>query len=79
MARRCMYVWKLGPVLDAEGGVENLVAKATRAQLSALWVKVADGQTVYSNATGRMGRPCPARRRKAKSLYRYQCSPHYPT
>jgi len=50
-----MYVWRLSAVLSAEGGVENVLSKAQRAGLSALWIKVADGQTPFANTLGQMG------------------------
>jgi hypothetical protein len=49
-----MYIWKLAPVIDAEGTINNLVDKAKRAKLSAIWVKVADGASPYANVTGAM-------------------------
>lgn len=54
MPRRSMYIWKLGPVIDAEGSVPKIVEKARRASLSALWVKIADGPSAYRNVTGSM-------------------------
>jgi hypothetical protein len=54
MIGRCMYVWKLGPALTAEGGVTRFIDKARRARLSSVWVKVADGSSPYSNVTGSM-------------------------
>jgi hypothetical protein len=54
MIGRCMYIWKLGPVLTAEGGVNRVIEKARRAKLSAIWVKVADGSSPYSNVSGAM-------------------------
>jgi hypothetical protein len=54
MIGRCMYIWKLDPVLTAEGGVNKLVDRARRAKLSAIWVKVADGARPYSNVTDSM-------------------------
>ena len=48
------YIWKLAPVVDAEGTVNNLVDKAKRAKLTAIWVKVADGASAYANVTGAM-------------------------
>ncbi|PVE23043.1 hypothetical protein DC522_17640 [Microvirga sp. KLBC 81] len=51
-----MYIWKLAPIMDVEGGVESMVVKAQRAKLSSIWVKVANGNTAYSNATGAMAR-----------------------
>jgi len=36
MIGRSMYIWKLAPVLAAEGGIIKVVDKARRAKLSAL-------------------------------------------
>lgn len=55
MVGRSMYIWKLAPVLAAEGGVNQVVAKAARAKLAGLWIKIADGASVYGNATGATG------------------------
>jgi hypothetical protein len=56
MIGRCMYVWKLGPVFSAEGTVANVVEKARRAKLSSLWIKVAEGNSGYSqNLSGQTG------------------------
>ncbi|MCE1235829.1 MAG: hypothetical protein LWW93_05675 [Hyphomicrobiales bacterium] len=55
MPKRSMYVWKLQPVLNAEGGVARMISKARRARLSALWVKIADGASAYSNTVGATG------------------------
>jgi hypothetical protein len=49
-----MYVWKLEAVLAAEGGVDQLVDKSARAKLSAIWVKVADGTSPFTNVSGAM-------------------------
>jgi hypothetical protein len=54
MIGRCMYIWKLGQVLAAEGGANKLIDKAKRAKLSAIWVKVADGASAYDNVSGAM-------------------------
>ena len=54
MPRRSMYVWKLKQIIDAEGSVARVVERAKRAQLSALWVKIADGASAYPNVTGGM-------------------------
>lgn len=51
---RCMYVWQLKPVLVAEGGIDNFVRKAKRAQFSSIWIKVAEGGSRYKNITGEM-------------------------
>ncbi len=52
MPKRSMYVWKLAPVVAAEGSVKLMVEKAARADLSAIWVKIAEGAAAYSNTTG---------------------------
>lgn len=52
MPERAMYIWKLKPVLVAEGGVGKVVEKAVRAKLSALWIKVAEGQSPYGPNVG---------------------------
>jgi hypothetical protein len=57
MTTRTMYIWKLKPIIDAEGGINRIVDKARRARLSALWVKIADGVTPYSNVTLGNGEP----------------------
>jgi hypothetical protein len=49
-----MYMWKLQPVIAAEGSVLNIVKKARRAKLSAIWVKIAEGPNPYQNLTGAM-------------------------
>ncbi len=41
-------------IIDAEGTVQRVVDKARRARLSAIWVKIADGASAYSNVTGGM-------------------------
>lgn len=54
MPKRSIYVWKLEPVINAEGSVAKIVEKARRARLNALWVKIADGAAPYRNVTGSM-------------------------
>lgn len=49
MPERAIYIWKLKPVLDAEGGAAAMVQKARRAGISQLWVKIADGRSPYAN------------------------------
>lgn len=49
MGQRSMYIWKLREVVAAEGSAAGIIAKAKRASLSALWVKVADGTSRYAN------------------------------
>ncbi len=51
---RCMYVWKLKPVLTVELGIDNFVRRAQSAHLSGVWIKVAEGETPYTNVTGPM-------------------------
>lgn len=52
MPTRAMYIWKLRNVIEAEGSVAKIVEKARRAQLSQLWVKLADGATKSDNVQG---------------------------
>ncbi len=49
MGKRSMYIWKLWEVVSAEGSPERIIAKAQQANISALWVKVADGTSAYRN------------------------------
>ena len=51
---RCMYIWKLKPVLVAEMGINNFVQKAKRAKLSGVWIKIAEGLAPYRNVRGEM-------------------------
>lgn len=55
MQGRAMYIWRLKPVVNAEGSVTKIVEKARRAKLSELWIKIADGASVYSNLEGTTG------------------------
>lgn len=52
LAGRSMYLWKLAPVLEVEGGIDAFVAKAVRAKLSGVWIKIADGRNVYNGLGG---------------------------
>jgi hypothetical protein len=52
MIGRAMYVWKLGPILQAEGGPKEVAKKARRASLSSIWIKVAEGPSPYSHNVG---------------------------
>jgi len=54
MPKRSMYIWKLRPIIEAEGSVARVVSKARQARISALWVKIADGASEYRNITGSM-------------------------
>jgi hypothetical protein len=49
MISRTMYIWKLGPILSAEGGPAKIAEKAKRAKLSAVWIKIADGKNRFRN------------------------------
>ena len=51
-----MYVWKLRPIIHAEGTVKKVVEKANRARLNAVWVKIAEGQFAYRNVVGATGK-----------------------
>ncbi len=51
---RCIYVWKLEPVLTAEMGIDKFVRKARRANFSSIWIKVAEGGKTYKNIEGDM-------------------------
>jgi hypothetical protein len=51
---RCIYIWKLAPVIEKEGGVSNFINKAKKAKFSSIWIKVAEGQKRYPNITGEM-------------------------
>ena len=52
MTDRCMYIWRLAPIVDAEGTISMMVNKARRARLSQLWVKIAEGRSPYRNVEG---------------------------
>lgn len=49
---RCMYIWKLKPVLTNEMSIANFVLRAKKAKLSSVWIKVAEGGNAYQNITG---------------------------
>lgn len=51
MTTRAIYIWKLQPVVAAEGSVAKIVEKARRARINQLWVKIADGPSPYANVT----------------------------
>jgi hypothetical protein len=44
-----MYIWKLWEIVSAEGSPDRIIDKARQASISALWVKVADGETAFRN------------------------------
>ncbi|TDP62590.1 hypothetical protein [Roseateles toxinivorans] len=46
---RCMFVWRLAPILKTELGIAGMVAKAKAAGLSGVWIKIADGAKAYEN------------------------------
>jgi hypothetical protein len=47
-----MYIWRLAPVVRAEIDVATLVRKAQAAQLSGVWIKIADGAQAFENVKG---------------------------
>lgn len=49
LSGRNMFIWRLAPVLKTELGVAGLVAKAKAAGLSGVWIKIADGKSVFDN------------------------------
>lgn len=49
---RCMFIWRLAPVVRAEIDVDGLVRKAKHARLSGVWIKIADGRQAFENVTG---------------------------
>lgn len=49
-----MYVHKLIRLFSAETTTENIVAKAKKAKLSSVWIKVAEGKSRNANITGTM-------------------------
>ncbi len=55
MIGRCIYIWKLAPIINAEGSVAKVVDKARRAKLTSLWVKIAEGASAYGNTSGETG------------------------
>lgn len=48
---RNMFIWKLGPVVDAEMGPERLAEKAARARLSSVWIKITVGTSEHANVS----------------------------
>ena len=52
---RAMYVFQLDAVLHLEGSVGAIVAKAVRAKISSIWVKIADGTSPSANILGSLG------------------------
>lgn len=53
--RRSIFIWQLGPVLEAEGSVEAVVEKALGSGVAALFVKIAEGVFPYRNTEGEIG------------------------
>ncbi|MCX6318948.1 MAG: hypothetical protein NTW29_16840 [Bacteroidetes bacterium] len=51
---RCIYVHKLSRILTLEGTPANIAAKAKKAKLSSIWIKVAEGKSRNANITGTM-------------------------
>jgi hypothetical protein len=54
LSGRCMYVWKLKPILILEGGIDGFVQKVKKAKLSSVWIKIGDGASRFSNISGEM-------------------------
>lgn len=51
---RCMYAHQLKRILTIEGTPDAIAAKAKKAKLSSVWIKVAEGKSRYANITGTM-------------------------
>lgn len=49
-----MYIHQLRKILALEGTPDNIAAKAKKAKLSSVWIKVAEGTRRYPNITGTM-------------------------
>jgi hypothetical protein len=49
---RCMFIWRLAPVLKTELGHQGVAAKARAAGLKGVWIKIADGAKAYENVRG---------------------------
>ncbi len=39
MIGRSMYIWKLKPVVNTEGGVNRLIDKTRLASLQSIWIR----------------------------------------
>jgi hypothetical protein len=52
---RAIYIWRLKNVVGV-GTVDDVVQKATRAKISSLWVKIADGSRGFENTKGAVGK-----------------------
>jgi hypothetical protein len=52
---RAMYIWHLKNVVGA-GSADDVIAKAVRAKLSSLWVKIGDGSRAFDNTKGAVGK-----------------------
>jgi hypothetical protein len=52
---RCMYIWKLAPVIEQELGIKGMLKKAKAAKLSGVWIKIAEGAHPYPNVSGDTG------------------------
>ena len=53
--RRSMFIWRLGPVLEAEGSIEAIVGKALASGIDGLLIKIAEGTFPYRNTEGQSG------------------------
>jgi hypothetical protein len=52
---RAIYIWRLKNVVGV-GTADDVVQKATRAKISSLWVKIADGSRGFENTKGAVGK-----------------------
>jgi hypothetical protein len=52
LSGRSMFIWRLGPVVKAEIDVAGMVRKAKHANLSSVWIKIADGLHAFENVAG---------------------------
>jgi hypothetical protein len=55
LSGRAMYVWQLKNVVGS-GSTDAVVARAKRAKLSSLWVKIGDGAKAFENIKGAPGK-----------------------
>ncbi|APV51470.1 hypothetical protein BWI17_18300 [Betaproteobacteria bacterium GR16-43] len=46
---RCMFIWKLLPVVAAEIDLATFTKKVRKAKLSGIWIKVGDGRAEHTN------------------------------
>jgi len=55
LPRRSMFIWQLGPILQAEGSADAVVDRALRSGIDGLLVKIAEGAFPYRNTEGELG------------------------